>query len=271
MELEALAIVVLDRRPRHLAHHVIAQIGRQVSDTDLSRTPRRRARQRVAVHVPCRRVVCLRALQQQLGLDVEIQQQVEELLERIGELDLACRVERLVAKSVEIALETGEVAGVLAHFERLHGERQRARTALLEAPEIVDPSIDAAGVQQHLAQIPVSGDARRIARDHVFVRRARGIRRALALEHDAEIEIGVDEVRTKSERALVRARGVGVALLHLQCDAVVVMRLAVGWLDRERPLERGRGGAAIAMTEMRVAERPPQRDVGRRALEPVDA
>ena len=73
----------------------------------------------------------------------------------------------------------------------------------------------------------------------------RGVAIALLLENHAEIEIGGDEIRAKRERALIRARGVGIAPLHLQRHAVVVMRLAVERLARERRLEQRRRARAV--------------------------
>ena len=50
VQLEARPVVMLDRRPHHLAHHVIAQVARQVADAHAPRAPRAaRARQRLAV------------------------------------------------------------------------------------------------------------------------------------------------------------------------------------------------------------------------------
>ena len=98
-ELEARTVVMADRLPHHLAHHVIAQVGGEVTDAQPSGLARRRARQRLAVDVLRGRVVGARELQHLFRLDVEEQQQVEELLEAIHELDLVGGAERLAARS----------------------------------------------------------------------------------------------------------------------------------------------------------------------------
>ena len=77
-----------------------------------------------------------------------------------------------------------------------------------------------------------------------------------------------DEVRAKRERALVRARRFGEVALHLQRDAVVVMRLAVGHVRAQRARERGGRRGAVAPREMRAPERAQEPAVRGRAREP---
>src|SRR5207302_6593829 len=99
------------------------QIGGQITDANLPRPTNRRSRQRVAVHFSRGCVVSPREPMNQVGLDVEKQQQIEELLQRIDELVSVPRFEALIAQQMEIAIDLIEFAAVLAHFERMHGER----------------------------------------------------------------------------------------------------------------------------------------------------
>src|SRR4029078_3725777 len=96
------------------------------------------------------------------------------------------------------------------------------------------------GREQRLAEVLVGSNMSRIALDH----RAEGPYRAVVVaerrEDHAEIEIGGGPVRPAHERTLIGARGICEAMLRLQRDAQVVMRLAVGPLRRAgRPPETG--------------------------------
>ena len=108
--LETFAIMVAHRFPHHLAHHVIAQIGRQIADPELAWATVRRRGQRLAINDTRGTVKGLRKAMNQFGLDVEVQQQIQKLLERIDKLMHVRRVKALVAQSFEVALDLPELA-----------------------------------------------------------------------------------------------------------------------------------------------------------------
>ncbi len=161
-ELEAPLVVMRDRLPDHLAHHVIAQVRRQVADPHASRPALGLRREGLAVDALRRRVVRLREPQHHLRLDIEIQEQVEQHLEAVGELQLAVHPKRLLAKSVQVPFDLLEIAEILARLQRLHRERQRIGAMGLEALEVRDPRVELPGREQRLAQILVRGHVLRI-------------------------------------------------------------------------------------------------------------
>ena len=268
-ELEARAVVMPDRLPHHLAHHVVAQIGRQVADPQPPGSSRLRRRQRLAVDVLRRGVVGPREPEEEIGLDVEEEQKVEELFEAIGKLELVARPEVLVRQSGKVSIELREVAPALAGFERLHGKRQRVRATRLEPAEVREPRLVPAGGEEHFAQVLVRGDMPGIRSERGFVRGDCRIVGALPLKYDTQVEMSGAQVRRKRERVLVRTHRFRQSPLHLQRDAAVVVRFGVGRSKRQRPAEcRGRR-CSIAARKMGVTQRAPQRDACRYASEAV--
>ena len=262
---EAPAVVMAHRLPHHLAHHVVAEIRGQVADAQLARPARRRTRQRHAIHQRRGRVVGLREPQQHLRLDVEEQQQVEQLLERVGELGGVAGAKALLAQAVEVALQPGVVRRVLAGLERLHRERQRVRARRLEAAEVREPLVDAAGGEQRLAQVAVGRHVPRVAREHGAVGGDRRFDVAALLEQHGEVEVGVGEAGVEGERALVRPRRVRGGVQLLQRDSMVVVRLGVGRCQGERVPERVARSGAVVPCELELAAHAPQRQAARRS------
>ena len=237
---------------------MIAQIGGQVADPQPPGLARRPRGQRLAVDPFRRGVVGLRESQHHLRLDVEVQQQVQQHFQAVGELQLALHAEGLVAQSVEIPFDLLEIAEVLAHLERLNGERQRVGAVRLETPEVRDPCIEPARTEQNLAQVLVCGHVFRIGREHGLVSGDRRIRDTLLLEEHAEVVVGVDQRRLERQRPLIGPRRFVERTLHLQRDAVVVVRIAVVRIEGERTFERGGRRGAVGERELRHAQRAPQ-------------
>ena len=262
---------MFDGGPRHLAHHVVAQVRREVPDAELARPPRLRARTRLAVDVAHRRIVGQRKLSQHVGLDIEEEQQIQQLLQAVDKLVLVAGLEPLVAQAIEVVFQSRKVAAVLACLERLHREWKRSRASRLETAEICAPRIDAARGKQHFAAILVGGDIVRVRAQRLVVGGNGRVGGPLLGKQYAKVEMGGSEIRAEYQRALVGARGPRHVPLHLQCDAVVVMRLAVGHVPVQRLLEcRGRR-CPVAAREMREAQRAQQARVTRRDGQPLTA
>src|SRR6185369_17507065 len=90
-----------------------------------------------------RLVIHAREMIEQRGLDVEIEEQVEDLLQRIDQFRFVARGIAILPQSVKIVLELREIPHVLAGDERLHGKWKRRRALRLEAPEIGEIGVDA--------------------------------------------------------------------------------------------------------------------------------
>ncbi len=255
--LEGVAVVMAQRVPHHLAHHVVTEIAGKVADPRLPRLPPGTRRPWLAMNPARQRVVRARVTADQRRLHVEEVQQVEQLLQRI--LDLVRRTvgEAARAQAVEVALEPREIGSVGAHLERVRRERQMIRAMALEAFEVREPRVDPARGQQRFGQRLVGARVRRRAFQHVRKSRDGGTGVALLIEDDAEVEIGVMEVRLERERSLVRACRIIHFPRHLQCDAVVVVRLAVRRIAERRFGERLRGGLPVRARERRLPERAP--------------
>jgi hypothetical protein len=238
---------------------VIAQVAGKVADAQLPRTPHRRKRRRLAIDAARRRIVGEREPIQELGLDIEEQQQVEQLLQRIGELELVGRLETFVAQPFEIAVEPAEFAEALADLERVHGDRQRVRTLRLEALEVRPPAVNAAGGEQRLAQVLVGGHVARLVLDHMREGSDRRVAVACGVEQHAEIEMSRGEIGAERKRPLIGARCVGAAPYHLQRDAVVVVRFAVLRFAFERRFKVRGGALAVTRSEPRRSPRAQQR------------
>ena len=99
---EARLVVVFERCPGHLAHDVIAQVSRKISDADAPVPSRRRQRQRLAIRMARRHIVQPREVFQQRRLDVEIQQQIKKFLERVDEFRFVARAKSLLPDAVEV-------------------------------------------------------------------------------------------------------------------------------------------------------------------------
>ena len=263
VELESFAIMMDDRLPDHLAHDVIAQVRGKIADAQRARPARRRRRQRRAVDPGRDRIVGLRKAQQQCGLDVEEQQQVEQFLEAVGQFHLVAGLVLLAAQAVEIAIEPVEVGLVLARLQRIHGERKRLRTILFERAEVGAPCVDFAGREQHLAQVFVGAHVLRVDRQHLRVGRAGGTVVALLLEQHAQVEVGGRHVRPERQRTLIRARGTLDIANPLQRDAVIEMSLGVGGRQQQRLPERAFRRRAVAPHQVGEAQHPQQRPVPR--------
>ena len=111
-------------------------------------------------------IVRLRKPKDQFRLDVEVQQQVQQLLERIDELMQVFRLESFVAQPCEIAIDAVERAAVLAHFESMYSKRQRFGTVRFKVPKVGPPGIDSPCREQELTAILVRGDVPTVARYH---------------------------------------------------------------------------------------------------------
>src|ERR1019366_1961344 len=135
VELEPIAIMMLDGRPHHLAHHLISKVARKIADAQAPRAPNLPRLQRLTIDALRYRVV--RAIEPELGfwLDIEVEKQKQQLLEAVGEVGLVLRLALVLSQPVEIAVQPGEVAAILINLERLHGERERVRTVRLESLE----------------------------------------------------------------------------------------------------------------------------------------
>jgi len=115
---------------RALVRHAAQASTRRRSPTSIvdpaptatrSTVPARGARrQGFAVDVLRGRVVGLREPQHHLRFDVEVQEQVEQHLEAVGELQLAVHPKCLLPQPFQVPFDLLEIAEVLARLQRLH-------------------------------------------------------------------------------------------------------------------------------------------------------
>lgn len=237
VHVEALAVVPADRFPHHLAHDVVAQVGGEVADAQASGLALGISAARRAIDVLRRLVVGLGEPVDRARVDVEEQEQVQELLERVDERAVVVGAVALEAQPVEHAVDRGEIALQLVELERLHREQQRVRAVRLELPVARRPVAHAARRVEDLAGVLPRRGAPRLARQHALERGERGRQAPLLLEQHAEVEVGVDQPRIERKRVLVRARRrIGVAR-ELVRDAEVVVELGIERLERDRMLE----------------------------------
>ena len=204
----------------------------------------------------------------QLRLDIEEMQQVDQLLQRVEYLGRVARRVAPAPQGVEACVEARVLAAQRADFERLGGDGRMVRAIPLETLEGRRPRIDASRCQQRLGQRLVRRDVRGRPGERLRERGDRGIDVSLLVEHHAEVELGVGQVGPQGERALVGARGAGEIVPHLERDALVVVRLGVVGLARDRLAKRRRCDRGIALHEAGAAERAPQRRGARRQREP---
>src|SRR4029078_4829859 len=85
----------------------------------------------------------------------------------------------------------------------------------------------------------------------------------------AKVETGSDEIGIERKRPLVRASRARRIAEHLQRDAMVEMRVAIGRRANEHWPERLPRSCAVAQRELRMTEHPQERDIPRRARETV--
>ena len=94
----------------------------------------------------------------------------------------------------------------------------------------------------------------RIAREHLLERGDGDVGASLLLEDDADVEVGRDQLRIERKRALVSAQCVFAQMHHLQCDAVVVVRIRIGGQGLQNFLECGARRDTIVPRELDQAQ-----------------
>jgi len=115
----------------------------------------------------------------------------------------------------------------------------------------------------------VRRDVPRIDRQDVRIGRLRRAPVALLLEHDAEVEIGVDEIGAQRKSALICARRVRGIAHALQCDAVTKMRIGIGGNEHQELSKRALGLHAVAPAQQDASAHAQQRHVARIERKPV--
>ena len=146
-------------------------------------------------------------------------------------------------------------------------KRQRFGTTLFELLEVGAPRIELASSQQELAPMLVRRDVLRLTRQHRRKCGDRGVAIALFSEDRAEVKVGGDEIGIKCQRPLICARGIAIATLHLQRNAVVVVRFAVEGLAQKCRFEPRRRVRSVVHREAggtKSSEQCRRRIIGRR-------
>ncbi len=205
----------------------------------------------------------------ELGLDIEKQQQVEKLLQRVERLVGIVSGEASLPQPVQVALERRVVAAIRADLQRVRGERKAIRAMLLEPVEVREPRVDAARREKRFAKRLVGGNIAGCARKNLRERRDRGVGLPLLIEDHAKVEIGGMQIGPERKRPLIGAGCLRQVLLHLQRDALVVVRFAVRGVAPQCFGERGERRRRTAPFQLGLSQDAPERSRVRGQRKPV--